>query len=91
MICLLDKIQEVANKQNDLGNFLDWWEEHGHKISITTAEGTNAITIMTIHKSKGLQFPVVICPFVNWELKSRKSTLQWVNLNQLDLKLQNAP
>ncbi len=81
LICLLDKIQEATFKQNDIGSFLEWWNEHGHKISISTPEGTNAVTIMTIHKSKGLQFPVVICPFVNWELKSRKSTLEWVNIN----------
>lgn len=37
-------------------------------------ENINAIRILTIHKSKGLQFPVVMIPFCDWELDHGRST-----------------
>jgi len=44
-------------------DFLEWWEENQQKYSIVIPEGTEAVRVMTVHKSKGLQFPVVIHPF----------------------------
>ncbi len=46
-------------------DFLDWWEEKGEKYSIVVPEGVEAVQVMTVHKSKGLQFPVVIHPFAH--------------------------
>lgn len=46
--------------------FLQYWELKGHKLSVVVPEGQNAIRLMTIHKSKGLQFPVVFLPYVTW-------------------------
>jgi ATP-dependent exoDNAse (exonuclease V) beta subunit len=42
-----------------LKDFLQYWQEEGHSISIQASENTDAINLMTIHKSKGLEFPVV--------------------------------
>jgi len=50
-------------KGSDLSGFLSYWELHKEKLSISIPEGINAVRIMTIHKSKGLQFPVVIYPY----------------------------
>ncbi len=52
----------------DLGSFLSWWKENEDKLSVTTPQNQNAIQVMTIHKSKGLEFKVVIIPFCDWEL-----------------------
>lgn len=52
----------------DLGAFLDWWDEKGCKKALFSPEGQDAIRLITIHKSKGLGFGVVIMPFVNWEV-----------------------
>ena len=46
-------------------DFLEWWEEKGKNHSIVVPEGVEAVQVMTIHKSKGLQFPVVIHPFAD--------------------------
>ncbi len=52
----------------DLGSFLDWWDDKGCKKALFSPEGQDAIRLITIHKSKGLGFGVVIMPFVNWEV-----------------------
>lgn len=57
------------NTQN-ISDFLVWWEGKKDKLSVTIPEGTDAVQVMTIHKSKGLEFPVVIYPFANETLKN---------------------
>lgn len=35
---------------------------------LSTSEEVDAVRILTIHKSKGLEFKTVIIPFCAWEL-----------------------
>lgn len=56
------------NEKTDINAFLLWWEERGKEIAVQVSEELNAIRILTIHKSKGLQFKVVIAPFCDWKL-----------------------
>ena len=71
----------ATKKGNDIYKFLDWWETKKNKLSVQTAEGIKAINIMTIHKSKGLQFPVVILPYLNWKIDGEKGKGNaWVDL-----------
>ena len=56
------------NERGDIPSFLEWWEGVKDKKTIQVSDANNAIKIMTIHKSKGLEFPVVIVPFLDWEL-----------------------
>lgn len=48
-----------------LGDFLDYWEAHGHEEKVPMPEGMDAMRIMTTHKAKGLQAPVVIVPWTS--------------------------
>ncbi|MES2812849.1 MAG: UvrD-helicase domain-containing protein [Bacteroidota bacterium] len=76
----LDVILEKDIKyQMSIADFLDYWEKNGHKLSVPTAEGSNAIRIMTIHKSKGLEFPVVIFPFAEENFSRSKSEKIWLD------------
>ncbi len=48
--------------QNNI-EFLEYWSQKKETLSIVSSENLNAVQIMTIHKSKGLEFPVVIFPY----------------------------
>ncbi len=65
------------SKSTNMRDFLEWFKDKGSKKSIISPEGANAIKVMTIHKSKGLQFPVVICPFFDWELRLQDE-IAWI-------------
>jgi len=72
-------IEFASREKSDLASFLEWWDENKQKKSIQVANGVNAAQIITIHKSKGLQFKYVIVPFLCWELdhKPLKSPILW--------------
>ena len=55
--------------KDNIYNFLEWWSENSNSISLTSQEDFNAVKIVTIHKAKGLEFPVVFIPFANWDYK----------------------
>ena len=60
----LDEVlQYTIKKSEGKQGFLTYWEEKKDKLSIVVPEEKNAVRIMTIHKSKGLEFPVVIFPY----------------------------
>jgi len=60
---LLDEVEDFATKHNGgILQFLAWWEEQGAALTLSTPQGIDAITVSTIHKSKGLEYPVVILP-----------------------------
>ena len=59
----MDNMQDyVSSNGNNLRGFLKHWE--GEDPSISCPSSGNSIRVMTIHKSKGLDFPFVIIPFV---------------------------
>jgi ATP-dependent exoDNAse (exonuclease V) beta subunit len=78
-------LERDVKYQLNIGDFLDYWEKTGHKLSIPSAEGSNAIRIMTIHKSKGLEFPVVIFPFAEENYSAPKREKMWIDSQSEDL------
>jgi len=58
----LDEVLTQQQKESSIQDFLDFWENKKDKLSVVTSENPNAVKIMTIHKSKGLEFPIVIFP-----------------------------
>lgn len=61
----------------DIPAALEWWEHTGRRRSIAMSPGGRAITIATVHKSKGLAFPVVVLPYCNWAMTPRPDTVMW--------------
>jgi ATP-dependent exoDNAse (exonuclease V) beta subunit len=77
---LLDIINEfVLTKSDDFNLFLTYYDSNKSAFSIASPEGDNAITISSIHRSKGLEYPVVITPFVSWTHQPKTEQL-WFDL-----------
>lgn len=61
VMTLLNDAHEFANNHGpDIGGFLEHWDRSGGALTVASSENDGAVRIMTIHKAKGLQFPVVI-------------------------------
>lgn len=58
-----------------LSAFIDDYERNKNNFAVQIPESDDAIQIMTIHKSKGLEFPVVIVPSLNLSLDIKSSFL----------------
>jgi ATP-dependent exoDNAse (exonuclease V) beta subunit len=53
----------TQRKSQKNSQFLEYWDEKKEKLNIVISDDVQAVRIMTIHKSKGLEFPVVIYPY----------------------------
>lgn len=58
-----EAFQFSIKKSTDISSFLEFWSAKKDSLSIVVPKQKNAVQIMTIHKAKGLEFPVVIFPF----------------------------
>jgi ATP-dependent helicase/nuclease subunit A len=67
-----------ADNSSEVPLFLEWWTTTGSKKSVVLSEKQDSIRVMTIHKSKGLQFNVVILPFLTWQLSHDKNPTIWI-------------
>jgi len=74
----------TSKRPAGVSDFLVWWKKQQEKISVIIPEGLDAIRIMTIHKAKGLQFPVVIFPFANETLKLTQKYL-WIDMDSKEV------
>ena len=86
----VQRLLEIAlDKSKDgVQDFLHWWEEKKHKLFISSPENIDAIQLMTVHKSKGLEFPVVIYPFADYESRSGFTEQKWVTSKNLSKTLE---
>jgi ATP-dependent helicase/nuclease subunit A len=84
-VAYINAFQDLVLSFSGSGNpgipaFLEWWESSGRKKSLVLPANQDAIRILTIHKSKGLEFDAVILPFISWDMdhKFSKQPLLWV-------------
>lgn len=86
VIAFIDAVYDNFNSQfSDLTQCMNWWEEKGCKMSLTSSKETNAVTVTSIHKSKGLQYPVVIYPMRSYRQGNGMETVWCEN------ELENCP
>ena len=79
----MDVVLEFTQKQNaDLYTFVSYFEQNRDSLSIVTPKDVNAVQIMTIHKSKGLEFPVVIFPFAELDIYKELNAKIWFPLEE---------
>lgn len=67
----------TVRNSSDLDAFLRWWDDAGVRKTIFTPDGQDAVRIMTIHKSKGLGFGVVLVPFCYWGIDHSLPVILW--------------
>ncbi len=61
------------NHASELTSFLNWWDENGDRFTIPISDSIDAINVLTIHKSKGLEFTHVFVPFFDWSVHPHSS------------------
>ena len=78
----LDTVLEYSQKNiSDLSSYLEYFNSKKEKLSIVSPEEQDAIQIMTIHKSKGLEFPVVIFPYAEINIYEDIEPKEWFPLD----------
>jgi ATP-dependent exoDNAse (exonuclease V) beta subunit len=78
----LDFVLEYSQKKgSDIAGFLNHFERKKESLSIVSPIGQNAVQIMTIHKSKGLEFPVVIFPYADLDMYREIDAKEWFPIN----------
>ncbi|WP_053405975.1 exodeoxyribonuclease V subunit beta [Persicobacter sp. CCB-QB2] len=84
----LDAVMEFSQGEyDDLNAFLEWWDKTGARKAIRIPDSLDAMQIMTIHKSKGLEFRIVVVPFCNWDMdhSATKAPTLWASADQAPL------
>jgi len=78
----LDVVFDYSQKKiADISGFLDYFETKKDTLSIVSPEGQDAIQILTVHKSKGLEFPVIIYPYANTNIYKDIEPKEWIGIN----------
>lgn len=83
-------LERDIRNQAGVADFLAFWDKNAEKFSIPSPEGNNAVRIMTIHKSKGLEFPVVIMPFADEDYNRKPKDKLWLDTEEIDLGVPKA-
>ena len=88
---LLDFANEYSNKnQTSFIEFLDHYKEKKDKLNIISPSEINAVEIITIHKSKGLEFPIVIYPYANINIHNDLNPKAWIDFkNKIGIEIKS--
>lgn len=79
----LDVVLDFSQKKgSDVSGFLEYFDKKQENLSVVSPQGQNAVQIMTIHKSKGLEFPVVIFPYADLNIYEDIEPKEWFATNQ---------
>lgn len=76
-------LEFVARGRADIRSFLNWWDETGWRTSVSGAKDPDALNILTIHKSKGLEYPCVHIPFGEFT-ESNMPDWSWFRLGSVE-------
>lgn len=70
----------MQNNSSELTAFISFWDERLHEKTIPSGE-IEGIRILSIHKSKGLEYHTVLIPFCDWKMENEtNSHLIWCSV-----------
>lgn len=76
VMAFCDKLISYCSRNgNDIRRFLSYWSDKMHEESVTVKKDKNSLELQTIHKSKGLEYDVVIVPFCDWNMIDNRHTV----------------
>lgn len=88
---LMDLVFDFSLKPNSNKlAFLEEWEAQKEKTSIPISEEINGVQLMTIHRAKGLEFPVVIFPYADLAIYNEIEPKSWYPLNEEEFEFKES-
>jgi len=78
-----DEILKFTHTESSsIVDFIEFWDDRGYKKPVTLSGSQQAIRVLTMHKAKGLEFPVVIIPYCDWNLTDQGNrSILWCHNN----------
>jgi len=81
----LDFAFDYSNKQfANILDFINHYESKKDNLSIVSPEESNAVKVMTIHKSKGLEFPIIIYAYADIDIYKEKDAKEWYPVKSVE-------
>ncbi len=84
LMAFVDVVHAFSRRHNGgtIAEFLQYWDSISNKLTLGSSGSINAVNVMTIHKSKGLEFKCVIVPFANWQLDKMDEVI-WIEKQKI--------
>lgn len=70
--------------------FLEDWELQKEKVGIPVSESIDGVQLMTIHKAKGLEFPIVLFPYADLNIYTEIEAKSWYPLNEEEFEFKES-
>lgn len=76
---LMDTMRSYMSKYHvNVSDFLDYFDKVSGDLAVVAPTNENAVNVMTIHKSKGLEFKAVLIPYCDWKIDDpKKASTIW--------------
>lgn len=82
VVYFLENVFEFSNSNGTtFSAYMRYWDLHSENLNVAMPEGMEAVQIMTIHQAKGLEFPIVILPFLDDLLQPKVNYNIWMPLH----------
>ena len=73
----------TKSNKSDFCSFIEYWNLNHTNLVVPNSESLNSVKLLTIHKSKGLEFPIIILPFFDEPIQPRRNDQVWINSNSV--------